>query len=141
MTISAKIKNTKEENVITVSTDNRASTISIPGKEVGRGSAVNGGELLFLSLATCFCNDLYREALRRNMDIASVEVEVAGQFGKEGEPATDIRYEVKVMAPECTEEAIRALIQHVDGVAEIHNTLRRGVSVSLNMIHHFSPEG
>ena len=33
-------------------------------KSPGRGSAVNGGEFLVLALATCYCNDLYREAER-----------------------------------------------------------------------------
>ena len=61
--------------------------ISIASKDDGFGLAVNGGELLFLSIATCFCNDLYREAAKRDQKIDSMEVTVSGTFGKEGEPA------------------------------------------------------
>lgn len=95
MTISAIIKNDCRVNDITVSTDDSERKIYIPGKEIGGGSSVNGGELLFLALATCFCNDLYREAGRRKIILSSVEVIVSGEFGNEGESASDIVYEVK----------------------------------------------
>jgi uncharacterized OsmC-like protein len=35
---------------------------------------------LFLALATCYCNDIYREAAKRNIKVDSVEVEVEGTF-------------------------------------------------------------
>jgi organic hydroperoxide reductase OsmC/OhrA len=133
MIISATIKNSRHENDIAVTTDSHKKEITIPGKTEGRGSSVNGGELLFLSLATCFCNDVYREAARRKMDVASVEVTVSGEFGKEGEPAANIVYAVKIQSPGNSPEEISELIKHVDGVAEIHNTLRKGASVLLKM--------
>ena len=86
---------------------------------------------MFLSLATCFCNDTYREAARRNVKILSVEVTVTGEFGKEGEPASNIAYEVKIEAPGTSSEDIADLIRRVDSVAEIHNTLRQGIPVTL----------
>jgi len=130
MHISAKLTNRKEENTITVATGNNEKIVSIPGKSQG-GSSINGGELLFLSLATCFCNDVYREAARRNMEISSVDVVVSGEFGAEGEPASNITYKVSVVAPGHPDAEVTALIRHVDGVAEVHNTLRQGVTVSL----------
>lgn len=133
MIISATIRNGDQKNATTVATDGNKKEIDIPNKAGGYGSAINGGELLFLSLATCFCNDTYREAARRKMDIASVEVTVSGEFGKEGEPASNISYEVKIVAPNNSQQEITALINHVDKIAEIHNTLRRGVSVSLKI--------
>ena len=131
MTISATIKNSPQENTISVSTNDTNQSISIPVKASGRGSAVNGGELLFLSLATCFCNDIFREAARRQMNIENVEVSVSGEFGKEGEPASNIVYEVSIQADAHSPIEIADLINDVDKVAEVHNTLRQGVSVRL----------
>lgn len=130
MNISAIVQNTTVKNEVTVSTEGNSKTLVIPGKLTG-GSAVNGGELLFLSLATCFCNDLYREAARRNMILDHVEVTVTGEFGKEGEPGFNIRYNAFVQSVNSTQEQIDVLIKDVDRVAEIHNTLRKGVSVTL----------
>jgi len=130
MNISATIKNVPGSNEIKVSTSNNQKEIHIAGKETG-GSSVNGGELLFLSLATCFCNDVYREAAKRNMSITSVEVVVSGEFGAEGEPGSNINYKVKVESSSHSKEEINELIQHVDKIAEIHNTLRKGVDVVL----------
>jgi organic hydroperoxide reductase OsmC/OhrA len=131
MIISASIKNGYQKNEITVTTDSTKKEIAIPGKPAGQGSSVNGGELLFLALATCFCNDTYREAARRKIDITSVEVAVSGEFGQEGEPASKINYEVRILSPNASSQEITDLIHHVDGIAEIHNTLRKGVNVSL----------
>ena len=65
MKISATIKNKSHVNDIIVATEDQEKRIDIPGKAEGFGSSINGGELLFLSLATCFCNDIYREATHR----------------------------------------------------------------------------
>jgi len=131
MNISATIKNSFQKNEIIVETRGDEKSITIPSKSGGLGSAVNGAELLFLSLATCFCNDVYREASKRKMNIESIEVTVSGNFGNEGEPATDISYKVKVTAPNHSEKEISDLIKFVDTVAEIHNTLRKGINVDL----------
>lgn len=130
MNIASVVKNNALIHEVTVVTEGNAKIISIPGKPMG-GSAVNGGELLFLSLATCFCNDLYREAARRNMKLDEVEVAVSGEFGKEGEPGFNIQYEAKVTSSGSTDHEINDLIRDVDRVAEIHNTLRKGVAVTL----------
>lgn len=130
MNIVATIKNNLQQNDIVVETDGNKKGIIIPAKANGQGSSVNGAELLFLSLATCFCNDIYREAVRRNITIQSVEVTVSGEFGKEGEPASNINYKANVQS-DAPQYEISALINHVDKIAEIHNTLRKGVTVSL----------
>ncbi len=131
MKISAGIKNSNHSNDITVATEENQKKINIPSKADGFGSSVNGGELLFLSLATCFCNDLYREANRRKIEITEVEVNVTGEFGQEGEPASNITYNVNVQSL-ASERDIADLIAAVDKVAEVHNTLRKGINVSLN---------
>ena len=133
MIITASIRNTGNQNDIVVSTENNNKKINIPAKPTGSGSSVNGGELLFLSLATCFCNDIYREAAKRKMSIDSVEVTVSGKFGNEGEPASYITYEADVRSATCSAKQIDELINDVDKMAEIHNTLRRGIDVSLKL--------
>lgn len=72
MLISAGINNSVGKNAIEVSTNQILKEINIPGKPQGYGSPVNGGELLFLALATCYCNDVYREAAKRNMKVDAV---------------------------------------------------------------------
>jgi len=51
-------------------------------------------------------------------------------FGAEGEPASNINYQVKIESDHPKHE-IQDLIDHVDQVAEIHNTLRKGTQVKL----------
>lgn len=130
MKILATVKNGVNLHDIVVSTNGDIKSISIPPKSSGQGSSINGGELLFLALATCFCNDLYREAARRQMKLDNIEVSVSGDFGGEGEPASNIRYKVHIESGHGQNE-INDLIRHVDKVAEIHNTLRRGTTVDL----------
>lgn len=113
-----------------VNTEGKAQELSIPAKPAGQGSAVNGGELLFLALATCYCNDVYREAAKRGMHVDRVNVEVWGDFGAEGEPARNVSYRAKVMA-RATREQIRDLMMEVDQLAEIQNTLRVETPVTL----------
>jgi hypothetical protein len=45
-----------------VRTGNKEQPLGIPAKAEGSSSSLNEGELLFLALATCYCNDIYREA-------------------------------------------------------------------------------
>jgi uncharacterized OsmC-like protein len=130
MLITATIQSAPGKNQVSVSTNDSVKSIEIPCKPGGKGSSVNRGELLFLSLATCYCNDIYREAAKRKMDIEKVDVDVIGSFGKEGEPASDITYSVKIQSPHSVQE-IEDLIAYVDRIAEIHNTLRKGIEVTL----------
>lgn len=131
MNISAFITSSFQHNEISVSTEGTTKNVVIDPKADGYGLSLNGGELLFLSLATCFCNDLYREAKKRDWEISVVKVSVSGEFGGEGEAAKNIFYEVFVEAPSLTQEEISSLIKKVDQIAEIHNTLRNGIEVKL----------
>jgi organic hydroperoxide reductase OsmC/OhrA len=131
MKIAARLRNTPDANEITLQTNERSHTVDIPIKAIGRGSDANGGELLFLALATCYCNDIYREAAKRGIEVHEVDVTVEGEFGAEGEVARRIVYRPRLKAA-ATEDELRALLFHTDGVAEIHNTLRAGVPVTLD---------
>ncbi|MEZ5429000.1 MAG: OsmC family protein [Pyrinomonadaceae bacterium] len=131
--IKARLENAPGENRVALTTKDRTHSIEIPPKEEGSGSSANGGELLFLALATCYCNDVYREAAKRGIGVERVEVEVEGDFGAEGEPARNISYHVRVVA-DAPEAAIRELLAYTDTVAEVQNTLRVGRRVALNRI-------
>jgi len=130
MTINAILKNSFESHEIQLATNSNGKTIQIKSKDSGFGSSVNGGELLLLALATCYCNDIYREAAKRNMKIKGVEVEATCEFGADGEPGRNFRYSAKIDSDEGP-EAIEDLLRHTDQVAEIQNTLRKGVEVVL----------
>jgi uncharacterized OsmC-like protein len=88
MKIAARVSNTVSGHTLEVETDGRKQLIAIAPKTAGRGSSVNGGELLFAAIATCFCNDLHREAAKRGIEVQDVNVEVTGTFGNPGEPHT-----------------------------------------------------
>lgn len=130
MKISARVENAEQRHHVTVRTNDQARELSIPPKAEGFGSSANGGELLCLALATCYCNDIYREARKRGIEVRSVEVEVESTFGGEGEPAREIAYRATVSA-RATREEIEALMRHTDTVAEVQNTLRQTSPVRL----------
>jgi organic hydroperoxide reductase OsmC/OhrA len=133
MKIIARVENSQGRHDVTLRTGDAVHRLSIPPKPGGFGSSANGGELLFLALATCYCNDLYREAAKRAIQVEQVEVEVQGDFGAEGEPARNVTYRAKVNARAGAEE-IQELMRQTDRVAEIQNTLRSGTPVSLDSI-------
>lgn len=83
-----------------------------------------------LALATCYCNDLYREAARLSILLDGVEVEASAEFPGIGLAATDIRYRARISSP-APASAIEDLLRQTDAVAEVHNTLRAGVPVEL----------
>ena len=107
MRIAARVSNTNSGHRVEVETEGRKQSIAIAAKSGGRGSSVNGGELLFAALATCFCNDLYREAAKRGIEVHGLEVDVTGTFGSPGEPARDISYRVQAQADATPAELAR----------------------------------
>jgi uncharacterized OsmC-like protein len=137
MKIQAKVQNQSGQHQVSLSTNSQVHSINIAPRASGFGSSVNGGELLFLALATCYCNDIYREAGKRGIKVDGVEVEVQGDFGGEGEPAQNVTYHARVTA-QASEEAIRDLMLATDGLTEIQNTLRLGVQVVLDQIEAIS---
>ena len=128
MEIRAVVRNREGQHEAKVDTNGAERALDIPPKVTGRGSAVNGGELLLLALATCYCNDLYREAERLGIPLDAVEVEATATFPGIGLAATDVRYRAKVASP-AGAEAIEELLRQTDAVAEIQSTVRGGVPV------------
>ncbi len=130
MKIIAHVRNGGASHEVSVSTGGQSQRLSVPAKSTGLGSAVNGGEFLMLALATCYCNDLHREAARLGLALEAVEVEAEADFGGVGLAAANVRYRARVQSPAPAEQ-IAQLLRETDAVAEVHNTLRAGVEVKL----------
>jgi organic hydroperoxide reductase OsmC/OhrA len=133
MRFVARIENSQGEQEVRVQTGERRQVLAIPARRESPGSSVNGGELLLAALATCYCNDIYREAATLNIQVERVIVEAEAEFGAPGEPAQHVIYRAKVAA-RASEEEIRALMELTDQVAEIQNTLRMATPVRLASI-------
>jgi len=130
MRIAAHVHNAGREHRVTVTTGGNAQNLAISAKASGLGSSVNGGEFLLLALATCYCNDVYREAARLNIAVDSVEVVAQADFEGVGLAATNITYRARIDSP-ASQTEIDALLRQTDAVAEVHNTVRAGIAVSL----------
>ncbi len=130
MKISAQINSKKDNHQIKVDSGGIIKELSIGSGINGFGSSINGGEFLFLAIATCFCNDIYREAKKKDIIIENVLVEATGEFSKEGAPGYNIEYKAEIKG-NASEDILNQLIKDTDKVAEIHNTLRKGVDVML----------
>jgi organic hydroperoxide reductase OsmC/OhrA len=96
MKIVAKVENSMDSNNVTLQTDEIVKQLSIPAKPNGLGYSVNGGEFLMLAWATCFCNDIYREAKKREIRVTNVFVEASGECAAEGEAGFNIFYKCKL---------------------------------------------
>ncbi len=109
----------------------RALVIDRPVEAGGGGLGFNGGELLHLAVAACISNDLFREARAAGITLRRVRVTARGDFG--GTPAVSqgIDYEVEVEG-DADRARLQQLVEHVDAVAEIPNSLRRGTAVRLS---------
>jgi len=128
MQITAQVSNTAASHAVHVTTAGQARPLAIAGR-AGGGSAVNGGEFLMLALATCYCNDLYREAARLQIELTAVEVEARAEFDGIGLAARDVQYRARVVSP-APAELVEQLLRETDAVAEVHNTLRAGTAVT-----------
>ena len=130
MHIVARVSNTSSTHEAEVATAGSSRKVPVGAKAAGRGSEVNGGEFLMLALATCYCNDLFREAARLGVRIDAASVEASAEFPGIGLAAADIRYRATIESPTSTED-IERLLRETDAVAEVQNTIRAGVPVIL----------
>lgn len=96
----------------------------------GGGKGFNGGQLLYLAIAGCISNDLFREAQRFGVELHSVRVTVSGDFSGEPAVSAPVTYDVELSG----EGDLDLLVREVDRIAEIPNSLRRGTAVSLGEI-------
>ena len=105
--------------------DTRA--LDIPAR-AGGGSSVNGGELLLLALATCYCNDVFREAARLGIPVEGVDVDASAVFPGPGVGATNVRYRAAIRSS-APPDAIAGLLRETDQMAEVQKSLRAGTYV------------
>ena len=101
-----------------------------PSDAGGRGLGFNGGELLYLAIAGCVSNDLFREARSAGIVIDRVRVIVRGDFTGDPAVSSDVEYDIELEG-DAPEDRLRALVDRVDEIAEIPNSLRRGTVVRL----------
>ena len=96
----------------------------------GGGLGFNGGQLLYLSIAACWSNDLYREAATMGIELDGVEVSVDGDFPARGSGSTSITVDL-VVRSRAPEDQVRALIEEVERVAEIPRAIREGPPIEV----------
>jgi uncharacterized OsmC-like protein len=101
-----------------------------PAEGGGGGLGFSGGQLLYLAVAGCISNDLFREARAAGIELESVRVKVGGNFLGEPMVSDEIAYEVTLKG-DAPEERLQALVDQVDEIAEIPNSLRQGTRVRL----------
>jgi len=101
-----------------------------PADGGGDGIGFNGGQLLYLAVAGCISNDLFREAAIQGIELERVRVSVTGDFAGDPPVSTDIEYRVELEG-DAGEQRLRELAEHVDRIAEIPNSLRDGTAVRL----------
>lgn len=130
MKVTASVKNKLNTHEITLSSNDISKQIVIAPKANGYGSSVNGAELLLLALATCYCNDIYREAAKRRINVTAVDIEFEGEFGGDGEPGRNFRYK-PIIQSDATTAQLEVLLIATDHIAEIHKTLRQGIAIEL----------
>lgn len=97
----------------------------------------NGGQLLYLAVGGCVSNDLFREAAARGISLTPVRVKVNGELSGDPAVSQDVTYDVE-LAGEATQHELEELAAHVDAIAEIPNSLRRGTPVTLRRVRVIS---
>jgi putative redox protein len=110
-----------------------------PVEAGGGGKGFNGGQLLNLSVAACISNDLFREAARSGLSLRRVRVRARSDYVGDPAISTPIEYDVEVEG-DGPEAELRELVERVDAIAEIPNSIRNGTEVRLGAIrtrdHH-----
>jgi uncharacterized OsmC-like protein len=130
MTIEVRTRSLPGSVTAVGSAESFTVVVDRPADAGGGGLGFNGGQLLYLAVAGCVSNDLYREAQAAGIALTRVEVTVRGDFAGSPAVSTDITYDVDLEG-DAPPERLRELVAHVDAIAEIPNSLRQGTSVRL----------
>ena len=130
MHIEVETQNVGGQVTAVGSADAFTLVIDRPTEGGGRGLGFNGGQLLYLAVAGCISNDLFREARTAGIELCTVRVKVSGDFVGDPAVSEEIHYGVELTG-NATDNELSALIEQVDHVAEIPNSLRQGTQVRL----------
>lgn len=133
MRFSARVQNSTTKHEVELAVGDKTNSLSIAPKTGGPGSSVSGGELLMAALATCYCNDVYREAASMGIEVTGVDIECEADFPAAGAPGRNIKYTAKITA-RAPEDKIRELAVRTDRMAEIQNTVRNAIPVALGRV-------
>lgn len=111
----------------------RGHTVIIdrPADGGGQDLGFNGGELLHLAVAGCVSNDLFREARALGVRLTRVAITARGEFTGSPPVSGGIGVSVEVWG-DAPHAVLRELVDRVDAIAEIPNSLRRGTAVRLS---------
>ena len=104
-----------------------------PADAGGGGLGFNGGQLLYLAVAGCVSNDLFREAEGFGVSLSRVMVTVRGDFAGDPAVSQEITDDVEIEG-DASAERLEELVAHVDRIAEIPNSLRLGTAVRLGSV-------
>jgi len=104
-----------------------------PAEVGGGGKGFTGSQLLHLAVAAGVSNDLFRESAGLGIELDTVRVTVAGDF--DGAPPVSglITHHVEI-GGRGPEDRLRELVELVDRIAEIPNSLRQGTPVELGEV-------
>jgi len=130
MRIEVETRNLNDQVTSLGTAEQFTLVVDRPTEGGGGGLGFNGGQLLYLAVAGCISNDLFREARVAGIELENVRVKVGGNFVGEPAVSDEILYEVE-MKGDAPEERLRALVDQVDEIAEIPNSLRQGTRVRL----------
>ncbi len=129
--------------VETISIEGRATAVGSAGpftlvvdrprQQGGGGLGFNGAQLLYLAIAGCVSNDLFREAQKKGIKLTHAKISVRGDFTGDPCVSTEIAYDIEIDG-EASREQLEELVRHVDRIAEIPNSLRLGTAVRLGKI-------
>jgi uncharacterized OsmC-like protein len=128
--MSVHVRSAHEGNFSVGWTGQHSLVIDRPPSEGGQGMGFDGRQLLLLALGACYTNNLFREAAKRELDVVGIRVIVECDWTDEPVRAQNIQFSTRVEA-DASEDEIMDLIQQVDQIAEVHNTLRAGTHVQL----------
>jgi putative redox protein len=101
-----------------------------PATAGGRGLGFNGGQLLYLSIAACISNDIYREAPSWGIHVERVAIEVDGDFAGRGAPSSPIDVVVD-LACDADAEVVDRFLADIDRIAEIPASLRGTTPIAI----------
>jgi putative redox protein len=101
-----------------------------PESAGGRGQGFNGGQLMYLAVAACISNDLYREAAAAGIELTRVAITVDGDFPGRGSVSSPISVDVELEGRASGTDLAR-LLDEVDRIAEIPASIRQGTPVSI----------